>query len=117
MGVNVGDGVSMDIVGLGVSVGNDAAIDVLSRSEVNKANPRPTANIATTTPMLIKIARPKYVLNKMPIYYYCLFEFKIFASSERLYYKISNQVRRCQKRTLRPKVRTANWPDEHTHTL
>jgi len=65
MGVNVGYGVC---VGIGVSAGDTDATDVFSLSELRNANTRPTANIATTTPMMISNARPNMLLNLMSIY-------------------------------------------------
>jgi len=76
---------SNDCVGAGVPVGVIAAIDMLSPSEVNKANTRPTANIAAITPMMMSIVRPKYVLSLVPICYYCrLFRLISLSSLETL---------------------------------
>jgi hypothetical protein len=68
MGVNVGYGVCVGIVGVGVSGGDTDATDMFSLSELRNANTRPTANIATTTPMLTSNARPNMLLNLMSIY-------------------------------------------------
>jgi hypothetical protein len=76
---------SNDCVGAGVSVGAIAAIDLLSPSEVSKANTRPTANIAAITPMMMSIVRPKDVLSLVTICYYGrLFRFTSLSSLETL---------------------------------
>jgi len=59
-------------VGASVSVDGAAAIDLLSLSELLRANTRPTANIAAITPMTVSIASPKDFLILASNYSYRL---------------------------------------------